>query len=97
MLLSIDPKVYLIWLRNPVRMNYKELVNEVTRLLDEFQEDKQCIDSFTQDTAKDLKVFQACSPPYKYASPYYFIITLIKKIIFPWESKVMDYSLFSVI
>ncbi|RXN11351.1 cilia- and flagella-associated 99 [Labeo rohita] len=36
-------------------MNYKELVNEVTRLLDEFQEDKQCIDSFTQDTAKDLK------------------------------------------
>ncbi|XP_058606173.1 cilia- and flagella-associated protein 99 isoform X4 [Onychostoma macrolepis] len=36
-------------------MNYKELVNEVTRLLDEFQEDKQCIDSFTEDTAKDLK------------------------------------------
>ncbi|XP_073682524.1 cilia- and flagella-associated protein 99 [Garra rufa] len=36
-------------------MNYKELVNEVTRLLDEFQEDKQCIDSFTQDTAKDLE------------------------------------------
>uniref|UniRef100_A0A673K2X8 Cilia- and flagella-associated protein 99-like n=1 Tax=Sinocyclocheilus rhinocerous TaxID=307959 RepID=A0A673K2X8_9TELE len=36
-------------------MNYKELVNEVTRLLDDFQEDKQCIDSFTEDTAKDLK------------------------------------------
>ncbi|XP_039522454.1 cilia- and flagella-associated protein 99 isoform X3 [Pimephales promelas] len=35
--------------------NYRELVNEVTRLLDEFQEDKQCIDSFTQDAAKDLK------------------------------------------
>uniref|UniRef100_A0A8C2F9W2 Cilia and flagella associated protein 99 n=1 Tax=Cyprinus carpio TaxID=7962 RepID=A0A8C2F9W2_CYPCA len=36
-------------------MNYKELVNEVIRLLDDFQEDKQCIDSFTEDTAKDLK------------------------------------------
>ncbi|XP_077094499.1 cilia- and flagella-associated protein 99 isoform X3 [Siphateles boraxobius] len=35
--------------------NYRELVNEVTRLLDEFQEDKQCIDNFTQDAAKDLK------------------------------------------
>ncbi|XP_067311110.1 cilia- and flagella-associated protein 99 [Pseudorasbora parva] len=35
--------------------NYKELVNEVTRLLDEFQEDKQCIDSYTQDATKDLK------------------------------------------
>lgn len=40
-----------------MRMNYRELVNEVTRLLDEFQEDKQCIDSFTEETAKDLKVF----------------------------------------
>uniref|UniRef100_A0A8C1FYV6 Cilia and flagella associated protein 99 n=1 Tax=Cyprinus carpio TaxID=7962 RepID=A0A8C1FYV6_CYPCA len=40
-------------------MNYKELVNEVTRLLDEFQEDKQCIDSFTEDTAKDLKNLSA--------------------------------------
>ncbi len=39
-----------------MKMNYKELVNEVTRLLDEFQEDKQCIDSFTEDTAKDLEV-----------------------------------------
>lgn len=38
-------------------MNYKDLVNEVTRLLDEFQEDKQYIDNFTQDAAKDLKVF----------------------------------------
>uniref|UniRef100_A0A671NPV5 Cilia and flagella associated protein 99 n=1 Tax=Sinocyclocheilus anshuiensis TaxID=1608454 RepID=A0A671NPV5_9TELE len=35
-------------------MNYKELVSEV-RLLDDFQEDKQCIDGFTEDTAKDLK------------------------------------------
>ncbi|XP_016129855.1 cilia- and flagella-associated protein 99 [Sinocyclocheilus grahami] len=40
-------------------MNYKELVNEVTRLLDEFQEDKQCIDSFAEDTAKDLKNFSS--------------------------------------
>ncbi|XP_026141293.1 cilia- and flagella-associated protein 99 isoform X1 [Carassius auratus] len=40
-------------------MNYKELVSEVTRLLDGFQEDKQCIDSFTQDTAKDLKNLSA--------------------------------------
>jgi len=40
--------------------NYRELVNEVTRLLDEFQEDKQCIDSFTQDAAKDLKVATQC-------------------------------------
>ncbi|XP_073783836.1 cilia- and flagella-associated protein 99 isoform X2 [Danio rerio] len=36
-------------------MNYKELVNEVARFLDEFQEDKQCIDSFTEDTAKNLQ------------------------------------------
>lgn len=38
-------------------MNYKELVKEVTRLLDKFQEYKQCIDSFTEDAAKELKVF----------------------------------------
>ncbi|XP_051578308.1 cilia- and flagella-associated protein 99-like isoform X2 [Myxocyprinus asiaticus] len=36
-------------------MNCKELVKEVTRLLDEFQEDKQCIDEFTQEAVKDLK------------------------------------------
>ncbi|XP_057199414.1 cilia- and flagella-associated protein 99 isoform X2 [Triplophysa rosa] len=36
-------------------MNYKELVKEVTRLLDKFQEDKQCIDSYTEDAAKELK------------------------------------------
>ncbi|ROJ19169.1 Cilia- and flagella-associated protein 99 [Anabarilius grahami] len=40
-------------------MNYKDLINEVTRLLDEFQEDKQCIDNFTQDAAKDLKNFSS--------------------------------------
>lgn len=39
-----------------MRMNYKDLVNKVTRLLDEFQEDKHCIDNFTQDASKDLKV-----------------------------------------
>ncbi|KAA0711457.1 Cilia- and flagella-associated protein 99 [Triplophysa tibetana] len=36
-------------------MNYKELVKEVARLLDKFQEYKQCIDSFTEDAAKELK------------------------------------------
>nr|XP_055029131.1 cilia- and flagella-associated protein 99 [Misgurnus anguillicaudatus] len=36
-------------------MSYKELIKEVTRLLDNFQEDKQCIDSFTEDAAKELK------------------------------------------
>ncbi|XP_056333451.1 cilia- and flagella-associated protein 99 [Danio aesculapii] len=36
-------------------MNFKELVNEVARFLEEFQEDKHCIDSFTQDTAKNLQ------------------------------------------
>ncbi|KAK9960028.1 hypothetical protein ABG768_010105 [Culter alburnus] len=40
-------------------MNYKDLINEVTRFLDEFQEDKQCIDNFTQDAAKDLKNFSS--------------------------------------
>lgn len=38
------------------RSSENELVNEVTKLLDDFQEDKQCIDSFTEDPAKDIKV-----------------------------------------
>ncbi|XP_048047607.1 cilia- and flagella-associated protein 99 isoform X2 [Megalobrama amblycephala] len=40
-------------------MNYKDLINEVSRFLDEFQEDKQFIDNFTQDAGKDLKNFSS--------------------------------------
>ncbi|XP_058256077.1 cilia- and flagella-associated protein 99 isoform X3 [Hemibagrus wyckioides] len=35
-------------------MNYKELVREAIKLLDEYEPDKQCVDTFMEDSAKTL-------------------------------------------
>lgn len=38
-------------------MNYKELVREAIKLLDEYEPDKQFVDTFMEDSAKTLAVY----------------------------------------
>ncbi|KAK1793605.1 hypothetical protein P4O66_011985, partial [Electrophorus voltai] len=40
---------------NIPRMNYKELVRELIALLEKYEPDKQCVESFTEDSAKTLE------------------------------------------
>lgn len=39
-----------------VRMNYKELVREAIKLLDVYKPDKQCVDTFIEESNKTLEV-----------------------------------------
>lgn len=38
-------------------MNYKELVRDAMKLLDMYEPDKQCVDTFIEDSAKTLVVY----------------------------------------
>lgn len=38
-------------------MNYKDLVADITTFLDKYEPDKQCVDSFIEDSARTLEVY----------------------------------------
>lgn len=57
-------------------MNYKELVREAMKLLDMYEPDKQCVDTFIENSAKNLMVYVD-----KYQS--YFIVIICKNRMHP--------------